>query len=191
MRKITLIRSIIFLSLSVCLFLTLASNQAHCADIATVTKLNTVLRDGPSEDGEKVLLLKKKAVLALVDRENIDGWLNVIHIQTGKEGWIKAKHVSLALSKQPSRPPVFNEQKIDEYSNPEIEIENASDKDLLLKVGQERFEIQKHTTKSVSILPSDYKYHASAPGVFPAIGKKDFLTGYRYTWKFWIETRSR
>ena len=175
----------------VAIFLSVAAISADCADTATVIKLNTVLRDGPSEDGEKVLLLKKKTVLALIDRENIDGWLNVIHVHTGKEGWVKSKHVSTSLSKLPDRPPVFNEQKIDEHSNPDIEIENASDKDLTLKVGQERFEIQKHTTSTVSVPPSAYKYHASAPGVFPAIGNKDFRMGYRYTWKFWIESRYR
>lgn len=170
--------------------MSLASTVTFCADIATVIKLNTVLRETPSEDGEKVLLLKKKATLALIDREDTDGWLNVIHVKSGKEGWIKAKHVSLVLSDKPTPQPVFNEQKIEDNVNPEIELENASYKDLTLKVGEDRFEIPKHTTKTVSIMPGDYKYYASAPGVFPALGNKDFRTGYRYTWKFWIETRA-
>ena len=77
--------------ITISLILALANTVAHCADIATVIKLNTVLRDKPSEDGEKVLLLKKKARLALIDREDTDGWLNVIHIKSSTNRMILVK----------------------------------------------------------------------------------------------------
>lgn len=162
---------------------------ALCADAATVTKLNTVLRDQPSDTGEKVLVLNKKSVLALVDIEDTDGWLNVIHVKSGKEGWVKAKHVSVTLSRTHYQKPIFAEEKIDDSTSPEIYLENASNKALTLKVGEERFEIPSNNSKTITITPGNYKYHASAPGVFPAIGKNDFRMGYRYSWKFWIERR--
>ena len=171
--------------------LSLTSEAAYCADTATVIKLNTILRESSSEESEKVLLLKKAAVLALIDREDSDGWLNVIDIKTGKEGWVKKKHVSLVLSNKPKPELVFNDDKIDEISNPEIEVENVSDKDLTLKVSDARFVVPKHSKKAVIVPPGEHKYHASAPNVYPAIGKNDFRTGHRYTWKFWIESRRR
>ena len=181
--------NLLFCFIFILIISVLTGSAALCADVATVIKLNTVMRDSPSDDAEMVLLLKKKAILALVDRDDTDGWLNVIHIKTGKEGWVKKKHVSILFSKRQNPQAVFSEEKIDEDANPEITVENASYKDLTLRVGNERFQIMKYSTKTISVVPGDHKYHASAPDVFPAIGKKSFQKGYSYTWKFWIETK--
>jgi hypothetical protein len=48
------------------------------------------------------------------------------------------------------------------------------------------FYITAHSTKTISIRSGVYDYNAAAPGVLPAFGSKNFLTGGEYSWTFYI-----
>ncbi len=176
---------IVFLSLFS--FHTFAA-QDYGVDVGIVTVQKTQLRSEPLKDSKSVASLKQSNIVVILDREENDDWLNVLDVGTAKEGWVLKKFLKIQYTQNPSQGANFQAESIPSLITPEVAIENASYKDLNLKVGSEIHQIQAHSHKTISIEPGMYKYYASAPGVIPAIGARAFDTGTRYTWKFWIET---
>lgn len=165
-----------------------AAAQDYGVDVGVVIGQKTQLSSEPLKAARSISSLKQGSIVVILDREENDGWLNVLDVKTAKEGWIPKKLLKIQHTKNPSQGANFQTEYIPNLTTPEVAIENASYKDLNLKVGSEIYPIPAHSNRTVSIDPGMYKYYASAPGVIPAIGERAFENGTRYTWKFWIET---
>lgn len=160
-------------------------------DTAVVTGENVNLREGPSTSSAVLLRLKRDSLLALLDREKTGSWYNVIHIESGKEGWISDSYARVTYSRDRRDAALFQTEEGELGSDPEVEVSNDSKKNLNLKVGNQVYVIQAYSRKTVHLSPGNYSYYASAAGVLPALGKHEFKSGYRYTWRFYIRTIRR
>jgi uncharacterized protein YgiM (DUF1202 family) len=163
--------------------------QDFGVDIGIVIPAKTKLRSEASKESAELVVLKKGNVVVLLNKEETDGWLNVVDVDSAKEGWLLAKTLNVQYTQNPSKGPNFQTEFIPELTAPEVSVKNASNIDLNLKVGSQIYPILANSQKVIPIQAGLYKYYASAPGVIPALGERNFEVGYRYSWEFWVETR--
>jgi curved DNA-binding protein CbpA len=98
----------------------------------------------------------------------------------------KKLNVATAPAKDEQSATIFKEEKIDDTSEPEINIKNDSYANISLKIGTQSYEISSKDELKMPFTPGNYKYHASATGVRSKSGEINIKQGYRYSWKFWI-----
>jgi hypothetical protein len=127
-------------------------------------------------------------VLVLVSRIPTNGYLDVIDVRSGKEGWVDQDDVQIQLTRQPERAAQFTEEYVGSDDPPEVSVENATDSELNLKIEESFYTVGRNATQTIPLSGGTYSYYATEPGAIPAMGKQNFKRGYRYTWKFWIET---
>lgn len=159
-------------------------------DFAIVTA-DSAIREEPGNTGRLLVRAKRGELVALVEREPADGWYNVIHVDTGTEGWANSANLVVRFTTRPRPGPVMQAERTGTYDNPEIIIKNDSYKDLNLKVAGQNYAVPSYTQKAVSLVPGRYKFHAYAPGVMPLFGEHDFEVGHNYTWTFFIRSVRR
>lgn len=84
--------------------------------------------------------------------------------------------------------PTFEAVRINEYSPPEIEIKNDTERILTFKIGTSTYKISANTSKNISISPGSFQVHVMVPSIAPLVGYKTFQTGYRYSITYRIKT---
>ncbi|MGP8250786.1 MAG: SH3 domain-containing protein [Terracidiphilus sp.] len=157
-------------------------------DVASPTYSHVSLMDTPDTNGAVVRSVTANDVLVLVDRTPSNGWYDVIDVRSGKEGWVSQDDVQISFTKHPEQAAKFTEEYTGSDDPPEISVENATSGVLNLKVDGNFYSVQPNSTISISLSGGSSSYYATEPGAIPAMGKKDFERGYRYSWRFWIET---
>lgn len=161
-------------------------------DVGVVIAERANLREGPSTTSPIIRELKRGELVALVTRVPVGPWYNVIHVQSGVEGWINGNTIRVRYTEKPKPAPVFQERETGTYENPQIEITNDSAKTLYLRVGNDdRIVIAAHSTKTITKPAGMYFFYAVCPGVLPAFGERTFQIGFVYQWTFYIVTTYR
>jgi uncharacterized protein YgiM (DUF1202 family) len=158
-------------------------------DLCIVIKKIVNLREEPSLESRVLRKLAEGEYLVLLDRTPLGEWYNVIHVDSGDEGWIHDSTITIRYTNSPKATNPFRAEQVDSYSQPEIVVTNDSYKTLNLTVGSQKYSIPPSATRAINVSAGSYRYVASAPGVIPSMGTKEWEVGYRYTWRFWIVTR--
>jgi uncharacterized protein YgiM (DUF1202 family) len=158
-------------------------------DLAGVKMAMVNIRQEPDIKSSIILKATKESVLVLIKRESLYGWYNVIDVESGQEGWINEKYVNIKYTTNKKKANLFTPEKIESISTPEIAIKNDSYKDIRLKVGSNVYNISAHSEINITHPIGTFEYYASAPLVLPSFGAQTFEAGYRYSWRFWIESR--
>lgn len=158
-------------------------------DVAIPRRAQIPIMNAPSRDATRVLTVGSRDTLALVERNPTDGWFNVVHVSSGKEGWVNETDVRLAFTKNPLPPPVFSEEYVGRDAAPVLKVINKTDRELSLRIDDARYTVASGKHLDVSYPGGACKFFASAPGAMPVSGTKEWKRGYSYEWTFWIETR--
>lgn len=125
--------------------------------------------------------------LVILSRTKTRNWVNVIDLNSGKEGWVYVSHVKIYYTRIPkSSLPVFQERRIASDHNPEITVKNDTDRTLTLRVGEEVYTIEAYSTRTLYLTEGTYRFYASVPRAYPLIGEKYWSRGYGYSWTFYI-----
>jgi hypothetical protein len=161
------------------------------ADIAIVTAAQAAVRSKPNAAASPIATVPRSGMLALVSRTKNGPFYNVIHVQTGKEGWVNGADVRAFFTKTKKQSSGFQAARTRGNQNPEVVIANNTDRNMSIKVGETRLMIPSGTKKSVVLPPGNHSYYASVPGVMPAFGSRSFDKGHSYTWAFSIRTSVR
>lgn len=148
----------------------------------------TAIMTAPDASAKLIRFVSAQDTLALVNPTPQDGWLDVIDVRSGKEGWINAEDAQINLTKHPNAAPRFSEEYTGSDQAPEVIVVNQSDEVLNLKIGETRYKVQPNTQLPLSLGAGTVSFYATVPGAIPAIGDEDFKRGYRYNWRFWVET---
>jgi hypothetical protein len=158
-------------------------------DLGIIIAERANLRERPSPTSPVIRELQRGEIIALVSREPVGPWYDVIHVESGLEGWINGNTIRLRYTQKRKPGPVFQERATGSYENPGIQITNDSAKTLYLKVGNDdRIVISPHSSQTISKPAGTYSYYASSPGVIPAFGEHTFKIGVVYEWTFYIVT---
>jgi len=159
-------------------------------DLVIPNRTRIPLMDAPSATAKPLLIIDATETVALIDREPRNGWFNVIHVRSGKEGWVNVADVQVSYTQHPLPPPKFSEEYVGNDEDPTITVLNKTGLALTLKVGNAEHDVPAGARSPISLPAGAWKFHASAPGVIPLSGTKEWKRGYRYEWTFWIETTS-
>lgn len=160
-------------------------------DLGVVIAERANLREGPSTTSPIMRELQRGEIVALINRTPVGPWYDVIHVESGVEGWINGNTIRVRYTQKRKAGPVFQERATGTYENPEIRITNDSAKTLYLKVGSDdRIVIAPHSSRTISKSAGTYSFYASSPGVLPAFGEQTFQIGHVYEWTFYIVTIS-
>lgn len=147
------------------------------------------MRNEPDIKSPVILKATKENVLVLINREPTNGWYNVIDVESGQEGWISEKYVDIKYMINRKKANLFAPERIESLSTPEVAIKNDSYKNIRLKIGSDVYNIPAHSEINITLPVGTFEYYASAPLVIPSFGTQTFEAGYRYSWRFWIETK--
>jgi len=141
-------------------------------------------------DGVLLSTLSPNSLLILLDRNHSQGWLNVIDLDSGREGWIYYKDSKVYLSRSPKKSKsVFESRSTNSNRSPEVTISNNTDRTLTVKLGSDVISILPNSSKTFIQSPGTYKFYASVPRAYPLLGEETFSNGRIYTWTFYISTR--
>ena len=195
------------LSIFLLLFSSLIFGQE---DTVTVIAIKANLRGTPNSQGivvttvnsgEKFELITRKGAWFLVQTPKYVGWIhgNAIRLETVED---LLKEVDEVLGRKPKQPntntpqkttkpvtkgePLFQKEYVGDYGNPTVHIKNDAGLTVTLIFGGVKYILLAGETKSITIEPGNYEYHASAPGVYPTSGVENYEAGYRYSWRFYI-----
>lgn len=164
--------------------------QDYGVDVAYVTAVKANLREQP-DSANIVVQPERGDLLALIDRKPRGTWYNVIHVRTGKEGWIDQSVISIRYTRNPRPAPVFEESRVEDSKDPELAVTNQTDRLLSLRLGNSLYTIPANSARSFTVPAGTYKFYASVPNAFPTLGEKYFPKGIVYRWRFYIVTTRR
>lgn len=179
MKKIFLL---IFLAFSISLF-----SQSY---IGTVTK-NVNFRTGPGSDYEIIHSLKPGTQIFIVSLETENNFYNIIDIETDKEGYVHKSFVKVGKSVAKSDGSFISASGNSSSNDSEANIFNNTSITMTLKLNSEVYRFSPQETKNIKLLPGKYDFRASAPGVIPNVGVKNFENNRIYTWQFYISKSRR
>lgn len=138
--------------------------------------------------GKSLLQMSNNDELAIIKRPDSGEYVRVIHIESGRNGYVLKKDISLYYTRKPkSSESPFSERRSESYKNPEITVSNTTDRVLRLSIGDKNLELTPGTSQTVTLDEGDYDFFASAANVRPLIGKKNFSKGIIYSWTFYIK----
>jgi len=146
------------------------------------------LRNGPGTTYGIIKQLPAGTPILVYSATQENGFYKVMDIDTGIDGYISRSLVELdeVIPEQSEGKDPFNRIESPE-ANPQLEIVNNTSRTLTLTLNNEKYTFGPREAKSITISPGRYRYIASAAGVLPNIGNKNFESYSKYTWTFYIE----
>jgi hypothetical protein len=162
-------------------------SSAYNGCVCLVGDNECISREGVCGNGPIVI---KRDQFVILDRTPTNNWLNVISIETGKEGWLYLGHVEIYYTRSPkTSADVFEERRTESTRNPEVTVKNDTDKTLTFNIDGKTYTIGAGYSQTVYLTEGRFRYYVSAPRVYPIIGEKYLSRGYMYSWTFFIEKR--
>lgn len=167
---------------------TLSPEKDQGYDVGYITLDTVSLRDAAGNSGKVVELLTQGDLVVLVDRNRTADWVNVIDLTSGKEGWVYISHLDVYFSKQTkAHLPAFDLKRSEDDRDPDVTIQNDTDRSLTLRVGSGTYTFGPHSGQTIEIPGGSYEFRAWVPGAFPFLGTQNFSKGFNYSWNFFIE----
>lgn len=156
-----------------------------------VTTSNINFRTGPGTSFDIIKKIPANSTVYLFSKNDYNGFYKSIDIESGKVGWLSKDLVKWYKDVDTKSAGGFTSMgETDEY-NSELKITNQSAKTITLVIADETYYISPHSTITKFIEPGNKNFTASAPGVIPNSGFKNFASHNGYDWTFWIETSRR
>lgn len=160
-------------------------------DYVVVTSLRVNLREAPDVRSRVLLTVPQGDLLVMLKAVAFTSWYNVIHVKTNQEGWVHASTVTVRRTQNQKPKITIPGTEISGHGNPSLAVTNETELALTLKIGEVRWVFSPKETKTIELVPGQYGFFASAPGVIPDFGDQLFQSGYGYTWRFYIEYKLR
>lgn len=177
---------------TICLFLFLFISQISIAQsyLGTVKK-RTNLRELPNANSSILSTLNPGSQIFIISLETINGFYNIIDIETDIEGYVAESQVKVGEIVERTKERVFSPSgEISSY-NPKVEIFNNTVLTLTLKLNESIFKFDPHETKTITLNPGYYDFRASASGVVPVSGGENLISNMGYRWEFYVLTERR
>ena len=173
------------------LTLLIISSNLYSQSYLGWVKKKTSLREEPSSSSTLLLTLNTGAQIYIESLETINGFYNVIDIETNTEGYIAESNVKIGEVVEKSKERLFSPSgKIAAY-DPEVEIFNNTSLDLTLKLNETVYKFSPQEKYTLKLSSGFYEFRASAPGVIPVSGNDNLESNMGYNWEFYVITQRR
>jgi len=154
-------------------------------DVGLIVKSSPLLAS--PDDSDHIDTLSPGDWTVLASREPINGFVSIIKLSTGRQGWVAQDNIDIRYTPKPNKPVDLTTASTAVDNPPVIDIVNESDSDIYLHVtGETEEHIPAHRHSELQLRPGVLSFNASAPGIIPLFGNTAFLSGNRCTWKFWV-----
>ena len=130
--------------------------------------------------------IAKGDALFLISIETQQGYYNVIHIKSNKEGFILRKHVQIERVVPQVEENIFTSINKSEVKDPIIKVKNSSKQVLTIKLNNNLFEIAPKEKRTIHLNPGKYYYRVSSQDIQPYYGEESLDNFHLYEWEFYI-----
>ena len=173
------------------IFFILISNAIYSQSyLGTITK-QVNFREGPSTLDNIISSLKPNTQIFIISLETENDYYNIIDIGTDKEGYVNKSFIKVGKLVNKSNGSFISASGNSASYDAEATIFNNTTITMTLKLNAEVYRFSPKETKNITLTPGDYNFRASAPGVVPNVGVKNFENNRTYTWQFYIVTSRR
>jgi uncharacterized protein YgiM (DUF1202 family) len=155
----------------------------------TTKKVN--FREGSSTDDSIISSLKPNTQIFIISLETENEYYNVINIEADKEGYVHKSFVKLGKVVNKSDGSFIAASGNSSGNDSEAKIFNNTSITMTLKLNEVVYQFSPKETKNIVLSPGNYEFRASAPGVLPNIGIKNFENNRAYKWQFYISSSRR
>lgn len=173
--------------LSLILYLSLISLSNAQSYLGYVTK-QVNFRTESNTSCEIISSLPRGTVLFVISKDKINGFYQVLNIETNKEGFIHSSFVQLDKMLPKNENGIFTPVGKTNSTKPIIKIHNNTSLTLTLKLNNELYTFSPQERKTLTLSSGSYSYRASAPGVMPDYGAENMQSKYEYEWSFYVST---
>lgn len=170
------------------ILLIILSINSYAQSYLGLTTKQANLREAPDKTSEVLDQLKANSQLFIYSIETTDEYYNVIDIATDQEGWIHKSLIKLTKPLPKSTERLFTADEKINSSDCTVTIKNNTSLSVTVKLNSNYYYFDSQETKTLTITPGSYQYIASAPSVIPYYGDDTLMSGYSYSWTFYIET---
>ncbi|PZW40451.1 SH3 domain-containing protein [Mesonia algae] len=132
--------------------------------------------------------LPRGAALFVISKDKINGFYQVLDIDTNKEGFVHSSFVQLDRILPKNKDGIFTPVGKTSSEKPVIKIFNNTVKTLTLKLNDKLYSFSPKERKTLTLSSGSYSYRASAPGVLPDYGTELMKNSFEYEWSFYIST---
>ena len=166
-------------------------SEAQAQSFLGETTSSVKLREGPGKEYSVIRVIDEKAHVFVVSRTATSRYVNVIHVQSGNEGWIHENYVTILAEVPKSTEGVFTPTGQTNSQKAEVLVHNMTSLIVTLSLNGQSYSLQPDQKRTLRLSPGQYSYRAHAPGVIPYYGDDFLAAGSRYSWGFYIETVRR
>ncbi len=158
--------------------------------LGTITK-KVNFRNGPGTEYGLISSIKPGTQIFIVSLDTENDFYNIIDIANDREGYVHKSYVKVGKVVSRSNGGFIAATGNASGNDSEAKIFNNTNITMTLKLNAEVYRFSPKETKNITLTPGDYEFRASAPGVLPNVGAKNFDTNRAYTWEFYITTSRR
>jgi hypothetical protein len=170
------------------LIVILFSNSIFCQSYLGMITKQVNFREGSSTDESIIGSLKPNTQIFIISLETENDFYNIIDIATDNEGYVHKSFVKVGKLVNKSNGSFISASGNSSSYDSEAKIFNNTSITMTLKLNEIAYRFSPKETKNITLTPGDYDFRASAPGVMPKVGRKDFENNRIYTWQFYIVT---
>lgn len=155
-------------------------------NIMTATA-NVNLRAEASTQSEIIETVSNGDIMfgSIYDQEN--GFYKVIVLNTGNEGYVSKRYVTIGESIEKPSKGMFQEIRNSGLNEPPVvEVFNNSIYTMTLSISGNKYVLKPHVKKRLKITAGKQYYVASIPGINPCVGYETFERGGEYSWEFYV-----
>lgn len=173
--------------LSLILFLSLITLSNAQSYLGYVTK-QVNFRMESNTSCEIISSLPRGTALFVISKDKINGFYQVLNIETNKEGFVHSSFVQLDKMLPKNEDGIFTPVGKTSSTKPIIKIHNNTSLTLTLKLNNDLYTFSPQERKTLTLSSGSYTYRASAPGVLPDYGTENMQSNYEYEWSFYVST---
>jgi hypothetical protein len=160
-------------------FLTNAFGQSYLGYISKATELidtnRTIVKHLPKGDA-----------VFLISLELQEGYYNIVHIKSNKEGFIPRKDVVIERVIPQTEGNVFTSIKTSDVKDPIIKVFNNSKYAMTVKINDVLYELQAKEKRAIHLKNGRLYYRVSSQYIEPYYGTEIIENFHLYEWEFYI-----
>jgi uncharacterized protein YgiM (DUF1202 family) len=173
--------------LSLILFLCLVTHSNAQSYLGYVSK-QVNFRTESNTSCKIISSLARGTALFVISKDKINGFYQVLNIETNEEGFVHSSFVQLDKMLPKNEDGIFTPVGKTSSAIPIIKIHNNTNLTLTLKLNNDLYTFSPQERKTLTLSSGSYSYRASAPGVLPDYGTENMQSNYEYEWSFYIST---
>jgi uncharacterized protein YgiM (DUF1202 family) len=166
--------------------ITLSNAQSYLGYV--IKQVN--FRTNANTSCEVISSLQQGTTLFVISKDKINGFYQVLDIETNKEGFVHSSFVQLDKMLPKNENSIFTPVGKTSSTKPIIKIYNNTSLTLTLKLNNDLYTFSPQERNTLTLSSGSYTYRASAPGVLPDYGTENMQSNYEYEWSFYVSTSS-